>query len=148
MINAIAGYRAEPSWLEGALAGHRASLARAIAAVEDNTADAPSVLQSIYTRVGRALVVGFTGAPGAGKSTLVSACIAEARRLGLKVGVVAIDPSSPITGSAVLGDRIRMLSIASDDGVTCAASPRGGTWEVWPWRPRAWSTFSTQRART
>ena len=106
-----------PAWLEGALAGHRASLARAITAVEDNTVDAGSVLQSIYPSVGRALVVGFTGAPGSGKSTLVAACIAEARRRSLKVGVVAIDPSSPITGGAVLGDRIRMLAIASDEGV-------------------------------
>ena len=114
---ATASARAEPAWLKGALAGQRACLARAITAVEENTVDAARVLQVIYPLVGRALVVGFTGAPGAGKSTLVAACVTEARRRGLKVGVVAIDPSSPLTGGAVLGDRIRMLSIASDSEV-------------------------------
>ena len=117
MTSAIASPRAEPAWLKGALAGQRACLARAITAVEENTVDAACVLQAVYPLVGRALVVGFTGAPGAGKSTLVAACVAEARRRGLKVGVVAVDPSSPLTGGAVLGDRIRMLSIASDDHV-------------------------------
>ncbi|MDB5857774.1 MAG: meaB [Ramlibacter sp.] len=117
MTVATANPGTEPAWLQGALAGQRASLARAITAVEENTVDAARVLQAIYPLVGRALVVGFTGAPGAGKSTLVAACITEARRRGLKVGVVAIDPSSPLTGGAVLGDRIRMLSIASDSEV-------------------------------
>ena len=117
MTAATANPRAEPAWLKGALAGQRASLARAITAVEENTVDAACVLQAVYPLVGRALVVGFTGAPGAGKSTLVAACITEARRRGLKVGVIAIDPSSPLTGGAVLGDRIRMLAIASDNDV-------------------------------
>ena len=116
-IESTARSSVDPPWLAGALAGHRASLARAITAVEENTVDAGRVLQAIYPLVGRALVVGFTGAPGVGKSTLVAACIAEARRRGLKIGVVAIDPSSPLTGGAVLGDRIRMLSIASDNEV-------------------------------
>lgn len=117
MIPTIANPCAEPAWLKGALAGQRACLARAITAVEEGTIDATCVLQAIYPLVGRALVVGFTGAPGVGKSTLIAACIAEARRRGLKVGVVAIDPSSPLTGGAVLGDRIRMLAIASDNEV-------------------------------
>ena len=108
---------AGPSWLAQALAGNRAALARAITAVEEDTADAARVLEAVYPRVGHALVVGFTGAPGVGKSTLVAACIAEARRRGLKVGVVAIDPSSPVSGGSVLGDRIRMLAVASDDEV-------------------------------
>ena len=116
-IESTARSSVDPPWLAGALAGHRASLARAITAVEEDTVDAGRVLQAIYPLVGRALVVGFTGAPGVGKSTLVAACIAEARRRGLKIGVVAIDPSSPLTGGAVLGDRIRMLSIASDNEV-------------------------------
>ena len=116
-IESTARSSVDPAWLAGALAGQRASLARAITAVEENTVDAGRVLQAIYPLVGRALVVGFTGAPGVGKSTLVAACIAEARRRGLKIGVVAIDPSSPLTGGAVLGDRIRMLSIASDNEV-------------------------------
>jgi len=106
-----------PSWLAQAIAGNRAALARAITAVEEDSADAARVLEAVYPRLGQALVVGFTGAPGVGKSTLVAACIAEARRRGLKVGVVAIDPSSPMSGGAVLGDRIRMLAVASDQNV-------------------------------
>ena len=106
-----------PSWLPAALAGHRASLARAITAVEEYTVDAPAVLQAAYPRVGHALVVGFTGTPGAGKSTLIGACIPEALRRGLSVGVIAVDPSSPLTGGSVLGDRIRMLASTSDDRV-------------------------------
>jgi LAO/AO transport system kinase len=106
-----------PSWLTAALAGHRASLARAITAVEEYTADAPAVLQAVFPRIGRALVVGFTGTPGAGKSTLIAACIPEALRRGLSVGVIAVDPSSPLTGGSVLGDRIRMLASTSDGRV-------------------------------
>ena len=109
--------RPVPPWLAQALAGHRASLARAITAVEEDTADAASVLRAVYPRIGRALIVGFTGTPGAGKSTLISACIGEVVRQGLSVGVIAVDPSSPLTGGAVLGDRIRMLSAASGESV-------------------------------
>ncbi len=106
-----------PSWLPGLLAGERAALARAITAVENETAEARPVLRAIRDRLGRALVVGFTGAPGAGKSTLVSAYVAELRRRGLSIGVVAVDPSSPLTGGAILGDRIRMSQHAGDPGV-------------------------------
>lgn len=106
-----------PDWLPALLAGERAALARAITAVENETEEARLVLQAIRGRLGQALVVGFTGAPGAGKSTLVSAYVAELRRRGLSVGVVAVDPSSPITGGAILGDRIRMGQHATDAGV-------------------------------
>jgi LAO/AO transport system kinase len=92
-------------------------LARAISAVEELSEGAADVLSAVYPRVGQAVVVGFTGAPGAGKSTLIAACIAEARRRDLQVAVVAVDPSSPLTGGAVLGDRIRMLAMAGDSGV-------------------------------
>lgn len=106
-----------PDWLPGLLAGERAALARAITAVENETDEAAAVLQGIRSRLGHALVVGFTGAPGAGKSTLVSAYVAELRRRDLSVGVVAVDPSSPLTGGAILGDRIRMSQHAGDPGV-------------------------------
>jgi LAO/AO transport system kinase len=106
-----------PDWLPALLAGERAALARAITAVENETDEARLVLQAIRGRLGQALVVGFTGAPGAGKSTLVSAYVAELRQRGLSVGVVAVDPSSPITGGAILGDRIRMSQHATDAGV-------------------------------
>ncbi|MFN4275669.1 MAG: methylmalonyl Co-A mutase-associated GTPase MeaB [Ferrovibrio sp.] len=106
-----------PDWLPGLMAGERAALARAITAVENETDEATAVLQGIRSRLGHALVVGFTGAPGAGKSTLVSAYVAELRRRDLSVGVVAVDPSSPLTGGAILGDRIRMSQHAGDPGV-------------------------------
>jgi LAO/AO transport system kinase len=106
-----------PDWLPPLFAGERGALARAITAVENETAEAPAVLAAIRPKLGRALVVGFTGAPGAGKSTLVAAYIGEVRQRGLSVGVVAVDPSSPITGGALLGDRIRMTAHATDTGV-------------------------------
>ena len=106
-----------PDWLPGLLAGERAALARAITAVENETDEARLVLQAIRGRLGHALVVGFTGAPGAGKSTLVSAYVAELRKRDQSVGVVAVDPSSPLSGGAILGDRIRMTQHAADPGV-------------------------------
>ena len=75
------------------------------------------MLGAVYGRVGRAQVVGITGAPGVGKSTLLSALVAAYRQGGRKVGVVAVDPSSPISGGAILGDRIRMSEHGGDDGV-------------------------------
>ena len=108
---------APPTWLERFLAGDRLALARAITAVESDGAAAAPVLRAIYPHLGRARVVGITGAPGAGKSTLVNAYIAELRRRGQTVGVVAVDPSSPLTGGAILGDRIRMTGHSGDPGV-------------------------------
>lgn len=99
------------------LSGERTALARAITAVENETPEALSILRAIQDRLGRGLVVGFTGAPGAGKSTLVSAYITQLRQAEYSVGVVAIDPSSPISGGAILGDRIRMTGHTSDAGV-------------------------------
>ncbi|HLT77010.1 MAG TPA: methylmalonyl Co-A mutase-associated GTPase MeaB [Ferrovibrio sp.] len=106
-----------PEWLSALLGGDRAALARAITAVENDTAEARAVLQAIRDKLGRAVVVGFTGAPGAGKSTLVSAYVRALRERGQTVGVVAVDPSSPLTGGAILGDRIRMTQHAGDPGV-------------------------------
>lgn len=106
-----------PSWIGGIARGERGSLARAITAVENATPDAPAVLAAIRASLGRALVVGITGPPGAGKSTLVAALIGALRGRGLTVGVVAVDPSSPVTGGAILGDRIRMGRHAEDAGV-------------------------------
>lgn len=97
------------SLVDGLLAGDRRCLARAITAVENETSLASRVLLAIQPHLGRAQVVGFTGAPGVGKSTLLSAFVAELRRRrGQTVGVVAVDPSSPLSGGAILGDRVRM----------------------------------------
>ncbi len=97
--------------------GGSAVLARAISIVESEASGTSDILKAIQPHLGRALVVGFTGPPGAGKSTLVNAYIAELRRRDKTVGVVAVDPSSPITGGAVLGDRIRMSEHTLDPGV-------------------------------
>lgn len=92
-------------------------MARAITLVENDAREARDVLRAARALTGHALVVGVTGAPGVGKSTLVGAYVAELRRRALSVGVLAVDPSSPLTGGALLGDRIRMLTHAGDPGV-------------------------------
>jgi LAO/AO transport system kinase len=102
---------------EAAVAGDRRALARLLTAVENRTPIAEAAMRRLYPTAGRAHLVGITGPPGSGKSTLVSALIAEVRAVGRSVAVVAVDPSSPITGGALLGDRVRMQSYASDDGV-------------------------------
>jgi len=99
------------------LAGETAALARAISIVERDGPTVGKLLKSIQPHLGRAIVVGFTGPPGAGKSTLVNAFIVEMRSRGKTVAVAAVDPSSPITGGAVLGDRIRMAEHTMDAGV-------------------------------
>jgi LAO/AO transport system kinase len=104
-------------WAARLLQGERVALARAITAVENDRADAKAVLGAVYGNAGRAQVVGITGAPGVGKSTLLNALIAKYRAMDLKVGVVAVDPSSPISGGAILGDRIRMSEHGGDTGV-------------------------------
>jgi LAO/AO transport system kinase len=109
---------ARASELAGAaVAGDRRALARLLTAVENRSAVAEAALRILYPRAGRAHVVGITGPPGAGKSTLVAALIGEVRAAGRSVAVVAVDPSSPITGGALLGDRVRMQSYASDPDV-------------------------------
>jgi len=102
---------------EGTRAGDRRSLARLLTAVENRTAMAEHAMRRLYPLAGHAHLIGITGAPGAGKSTLAAALIAELRRAGRSVAVVAVDPSSPITGGALLGDRVRMQAYAGDDGV-------------------------------
>lgn len=102
---------------EAALGGDRRALARLLTAVENRTPVAEHALRRLYPLAGRTHLVGITGPPGAGKSTLVAALIAELRRRGRTVAVVAVDPSSPITGGALLGDRVRMQAYAGDDGV-------------------------------
>ncbi len=93
------------------------AVARAISWIEDEASGAGALVSALYPHGGRAYVVGVTGAPGAGKSTLVDGLVAEYRREGLAVAVLAVDPTSPYTGGAMLGDRVRMQRHAGDDGV-------------------------------
>jgi len=105
------------SLLEEASNGSAPALARLISLVEDGGADGHAVLQTLHARTGRAYLVGITGPPGAGKSTLVDALTTVLRSQGRTVAVVAVDPSSPFTGGALLGDRIRMQDHSTDPGV-------------------------------
>ncbi len=102
---------------DAALAGDRRALAKLLTAVENRTAIAEAAMRRLYPLAGRAHLVGITGPPGSGKSTLVAALIGEVRRAGRSVAVIAVDPSSPITGGALLGDRVRMQAYASDGDV-------------------------------
>ncbi|MGA2186690.1 MAG: methylmalonyl Co-A mutase-associated GTPase MeaB [Bryobacteraceae bacterium] len=99
------------------LAGDLRALARAATAIENRTPAAEALLRELFPRTGRALVIGITGAPGAGKSTLVDHMIRLLREEGRRVGVIAVDPSSPFSGGAILGDRIRMQRHHDDPGV-------------------------------
>jgi LAO/AO transport system kinase len=104
-------------WVERIGGGDRRAVARAISAVESGDPAGVSLVKQLFTRGGKARVVGITGSPGAGKSTLVEKLAAEYRRSGRRVGIIAVDPTSPFSGGAILGDRIRMQSLSADDGV-------------------------------
>ncbi len=102
---------------QGILAGDRRSIARAITIIENNTSEARKLIASIYPHTGKAQIVGVTGPPGSGKSTLIEKIILEYRRKDKTVGIIAVDPTSPFTGGAFLGDRIRMQELSTDQGV-------------------------------
>ena len=106
-----------PVWAEKILAGDRRAIARAISAVESSEPAGIELLKLLFPKTGRAYVVGVTGSPGVGKSTLVEKLAAEYRRAGVRVGIVAVDPTSPFSGGAILGDRIRMQALSADEGV-------------------------------
>ncbi len=107
----------EDSLIDRIAGGDSNAVARAISKVEDGAADASELMKEIFPRTGRALVIGITGAPGAGKSSLVDKLAIIYRKRDERVGVIAVDPSSPFTGGAILGDRIRMQTLSLDKGV-------------------------------
>jgi len=104
-------------WSQKILAGDLRALARAATSVENRRPEAETLLQELFPNTGKSKVIGITGSPGAGKSTLVDRFIRELRNENKAVGVLAVDPTSPYTGGAILGDRIRMLSHHADEDV-------------------------------
>ncbi len=103
--------------VEGLLKGDRRALARAISLVENEDSRKRETLQQIYPHTGNAYIIGFTGSPGSGKSSLVDRIVGIMRGEGKKVGIIAVDPTSPFTGGAILGDRIRMQEHTEDKDV-------------------------------
>ena len=105
------------TWAEKVIAGDRRAISRAISAVESREPAGVALLKVLFSQAGKAYVIGVTGPPGAGKSTLVERLAAEYRRGNSRVGIIAVDPTSPFSGGAILGDRIRMQTLAGDEGV-------------------------------
>ncbi|HVT44621.1 MAG TPA: methylmalonyl Co-A mutase-associated GTPase MeaB [Thermoanaerobaculia bacterium] len=103
--------------IEGIRSGRYRALARALSLVEREDEGAAALLAELYRHTGRARIIGITGSPGAGKSTLVDALARHYRRENLRVGIICVDPTSPFTGGAILGDRVRMQHLYTDPGV-------------------------------
>lgn len=103
--------------IKSVLNGDKRSIARLITLIEEKSDDAIAALKQIYKYTGKARIIGITGAPGSGKSSLVNRLARTIRTKNKKIGIIAIDPTSPFTGGAILGDRIRMQDLALDEGV-------------------------------
>ncbi len=116
------------SLVQKMLKGDKASLSRLITLIENDHPDTVSIMKEIFPHTGRAHIIGITGFPGAGKSTTIDRLIATYRQKGLSVGVVAVDPSSPLSGGAILGDRVRMKAHHKDEGVFIRSMATRGFW--------------------
>ena len=104
-------------WIDGARRGNPRAIARLITRVESSPAAAQTIVRALHAHTGQAHIVGITGSPGSGKSSLVNELAKSFRRDGRRVGIVAVDPTSPFTGGALLGDRVRMRDLSGDEGI-------------------------------
>ena len=107
----------KPAWIEEALDGNRAGFARLVTTIENRRNELPAILNAVSSRIGSAQIIGVTGAPGVGKSTLIGGFVKALRQRDMSVAVLAVDPSSTFTGGAVLGDRVRMVELQHDPGI-------------------------------
>src|SRR2546422_11639116 len=114
----------QKEWVDKILAGDRRAIARAISAVESG--EGVALLKGLFPQAGRAYVIGVTGSPGVGKSTLVEKLAGEYRAGGARLGIVAVDPTSPFSGGAILGDRIRMQRLTTDEEIGRASCRERG----------------------
>ena len=108
---------ADAQFIEKVLSGDIRSVARAITLVENGTAASADIMKAVFPKTGNAVVIGITGAPGAGKSSLVDKLALHYKEKGERIGIIAVDPSSPFSGGAILGDRIRMATLGLDKNV-------------------------------
>ncbi len=113
--------------IENLLKGDRRALAKSISLIENEDPQSTEILDSVYAKLGKAYRIGITGPPGAGKSTLVDLLVKYYRKHGHSVGVIAVDPTSPFTGGALLGDRIRLHDLVLDEGVVIRSMASRGS---------------------
>ncbi len=113
--------------VDNLILGDKRAIARSISIIDDGDPQSPEILKKIYQRTGKAITIGFTGPGGAGKSTLIGNLIPYFKKLGYRIAILAVDPTSPITGGAILGDRVRMQPTMDDEDIFMRSFGSRGT---------------------